>query len=102
MTKKIRVKSKTRFLVFILVCLFAVCGVFNGVTGAVNAVASDNHRDYISINVNPGDTLWHIAELYMPEDMDIREAVYIIKKKNNISSDIRAGQTILVPRYDNE
>ena len=54
---------------------------------------------YKSIQITSGDTLWNIAENYMPSDMDTREAVYIIKKVNNIDSTVRDGQTILIPEY---
>lgn len=99
MTRRIRIKSKSRFLIFLLICMFILTGVFNTMTGAYDAIASDSPQSYISVNVSSGDTLWDIAETYMPQDMDTREAVYIIKKVNNISSTVRDGQTILIPEY---
>ena len=99
MTRRFRIKSKSRFLIFLLICMFILTGAFNTMTGAYDALASDSPQGYISVNVTAGDTLWNIAENYMPSDMDTREAVYIIKKVNNIDSTVRDGQTILIPEY---
>lgn len=99
MTHGIRIKSKKRFFIFIVICMVIFTAIFNGIIGGYEAVASDKTQDYISVNVQPGDTLWDIAQNYMPEDMDTREAVYIIKKINDIESSIAEGQTIYIPEY---
>lgn len=99
MKKGIYIKSKPRFITFILICMFVITGVFNTVTGSIAAHASDSPQEYISVCVDTGDTLWDIAQDYMPDDMDTREAVYIIKKTNDIGSSISEGQTLLIPKY---
>ena len=48
--------------------------------------------------VKPGDTLWHIAQTYGPEDADTRRIVAAIEKLNRIDGgSIQAGQVIDIP-----
>lgn len=50
-----------------------------------------------SYYVAPGDTLWDIATIYCPDDMDKREYIAEIEKLNEMkSARIYAGQKILV------
>lgn len=98
MTKNYRVKSKFRFTCFVLVVLFAVTFLFNTYIGTYNAAAL-TAKDYIEIEVVDGDTLWTIADLYMPDDMDTRQAVHILIDENKIDNTIQAGQIIKVPQY---
>ena len=52
------------------------------------------------LDVMPGDTLWSIAQTYMADDLDVRQAVYELCELNNISaSNLYAGMTIQVPIY---
>ena len=52
------------------------------------------------VDVMPGDTLWSIAETYMADDMDIRQAVYELCDINGINANqFYAGMTIQVPIY---
>lgn len=46
--------------------------------------------------VQTGDTLWDIAEEYCSEHQSINEYIYKVKQVNNISSDLKAGQTIII------
>ncbi|MEN8238888.1 MAG: LysM peptidoglycan-binding domain-containing protein [Actinomycetota bacterium] len=48
--------------------------------------------------VQPGDTLWEIAQTYGPEHADVRRTVSIIEKLNEIDgSYLQAGQVIEIP-----
>ena len=78
--------------------LFAVTGLFNTMLGLNDALGLTK-QEYIEVSINSGDTLWTIAEQYMPSDMDIRKAVHIIKNVNDIDSQLQPGQTILIPEY---
>lgn len=98
MTKTYRIKSKFRFTCFVLVVLFAVTALFNVYFGTYEA-AGLTAQDYVEIEVVDGDTLWNIADLYMPDDMDQRQAVHILQDMNNISNNIHAGQIIKIPQY---
>lgn len=99
MKKTLKVKSRVRFTAFVLIMLFAVTGLFNTMLGLNDALGLTK-QEYIEVNINSGDTLWTIAEQYMPSDMDIRKAVHIIKNVNEIDSQLQPGQTILIPEYE--
>ena len=98
MKKTLKVKSRVRFTAIVLIMLFAVTGLFNTMLGLNDALGLTK-QEYIEVNINSGDTLWTIAEQYMPSDMDIRKAVHIIKNVNEIDSQLQPGQTILIPEY---
>lgn len=46
--------------------------------------------------VSQGDTLWDIAKEYCPSNMDIRDYIYDIKERNDISGTIHNGQVLEV------
>ena len=98
MKKTLKVKSRVRFTAFVLIMLFTVTGLFNTMLGLNDALGLTK-QEYIEVSINSGDTLWTIAEQYMPSDMDIRKAVHIIKNVNDIDSQLQPGQTILIPEY---
>ena len=98
MKKTLKVKSRVRFTAFVLIMLFAVTGLFNTMLGLNDALGLTK-QEYVEVSINSGDTLWTIAEQYMPSDMDIRKAVHIIKNVNEIDSQLQPGQTILIPEY---
>lgn len=98
MKRTLKVKSRVRFTAFVLIILFAVTGIFNTMLGLNDALGLTK-TEYIEVSVDSGDTLWTIAEQYMPSDMDIRKAVYIIKNVNDIDNQLQPGQTVLIPEY---
>ena len=52
------------------------------------------------VDIMPGDTLWSIAETYMSDTDDIRQAIYELCSINDITaSQLYAGMTIQVPIY---
>ena len=63
-----------------------------------------NFKYYKSIVIETGDTLWDIAETYMPEDYDsIADYVCALKEMNNLDSDeIHEGQNLMVAYNDTE
>ena len=70
--------------------------IFNWVF-AINTAQSESVDKYIKVGVMSGDSLWSIAQTYMP-DTDAREAVYMIKQINGLDSDIiSAGSTLEIP-----
>ena len=55
-------------------------------------------QQYLQIQVEPGDTLWAIAEEYMPDSMDRRESVHLISQVNDTSaSELYPGQILDIP-----
>ena len=94
--KGYRITSRARFIAFVTISiiLFTLC--FN-LLFALNTAQSESVDKYITVGVNSGDSLWSIAETYMP-DMDTREAVYMIKQINDIDSEyLMAGSTLEIP-----
>ncbi len=50
------------------------------------------------IIVGSGDTLWEIASDIRKEGEDIRQIVYALQKRNNLSGgSLKAGQSLIVP-----
>lgn len=56
---------------------------------------------YTSVDIEEGDTLWGIAEEYMTEEYEDRDAfIDEVCEMNHITGNmIRTGSTILVPYY---
>jgi len=71
---------------FLLISIFSIIGF------------GENDQEYIRHQVETGESLWTIALMYYDEDIDIRKAVYHIKKLNNIESAIiNPGNELLIP-----
>ena len=95
--KRYRIKNRVRFASFIVISLLLVCTVFNTALGFNDALAL-SEQQYIEIQVESGDTLWTIADEYMPDDIDLRDAVYMICDANDMNAnELYAGQTLNVP-----
>ena len=95
--KRYRIKNRVRFASFIVISLLLVCTIFNTALGFNDALAL-SEQQYIEIQVESGDTLWTIADEYMPDDIDIREAVYMICETNDVDANtLYAGQTLSIP-----
>lgn len=65
---------------------------------------SDRHNTskyYTSVTIRPGDTLWSIAEEYMPEDdTDTKKYIEEIMELNHLHSfKIHSGGSLVVPYY---
>ncbi len=60
------------------------------------------YKYYKSIQIQPGDTLWNIAEETMTSEYDsTAEYVCVLKRMNNLTSDdIQAGQYLTVAYTD--
>ncbi len=83
-------KSTMAMAIVVLILVYAVMQHFM-------PTASTNNQDiYIEHTVEPGETLWQIAQHYRP-DVDPRQVVCQIKKASGCSALIRPGQVLLVP-----
>ena len=62
------------------------------------------YKYYKSIEIQPGDTLWDIAESTMTSEYDsVQEYVQVLKEMNNLDSDdIQAGQYLMIAYNDTE
>lgn len=70
----------------------------------VNAKKSDNYimkREYISVEIEAGDTLWSLANEYMGLGYsDVDAYIDDIKSVNGIRSNtIHSGNYLIIPRY---
>ena len=99
LTGRIRVKSKVRFTIFLVVMILMMTSLISAITGA--SVASSSSTDQFQcVEIGSGDTIWAVAEKYGPEGTDVRKVVYDICEANDMdASELKAGQMILVPVY---
>ena len=98
--KKYRIRSKFRFTVFMLIMMIMICAVLcaGKTAGAGEIPAEPEVKNYVTVEVMAGDTLWDIAGIYAPEKKNIREFIYEIRKANGLErADIYVGQTLIVP-----
>lgn len=61
---------------------------------------SDKPYTKSTVTITSGQTLWEIAELYCPNDMDKREYIYNLQEDNDCTSTIRVGDVLTVRKYD--
>ena len=86
-------KGKAKLLL-ILACLVVLM---------VTVAAKGNHNDIVGYTYDSGYTLWEMAERHCPNDMDIREFIWEIKKANEMeNSVVYANQFYKIPVYETE
>ena len=95
-----RTRSKIYLAALLLFVSFSFYLMVFGVVGA-KAQSDVKQKYYTSITVQPGDSLWEIAETYAPEYGDIRDYVRQLKVLNglNHSENLLPGQSLLVIYY---
>ena len=56
-------------------------------------------QEYLSVAVEPGQTVWQLASVASGDDMDVRQVVNEILEDNGLTgtSDIRPGQILRLP-----
>lgn len=104
--KKYIIVDSRRFFGFITILLL-ISLLFMYLIFFTDKVYSDNNykeiykENYIEYYVKSGDSLWNILIEYLPEDYDIREVVYNVKKINDMKTSlIYEGDIIKIPLYD--
>ncbi len=98
--KRIRIVSKTRFVVFMIIVILAL-GLLLGSILKLDKAYSTTYDKWKQITVKTGDTLWGIAKANNPKNEDTRKVVYDIMKYNNMKkANIIAGQTLRIPIND--
>lgn len=90
---------KVARLVFILVAfLILFIGLAFAHTFASSEESTPAIADEIVISVDSGDTLWELAAEYKKDNMDTREAVHVLIKRNGLSSSsLHTGQELILP-----
>ena len=98
---------------FAIVLVFTICliGALVITFGSFLSRAEEKEPDvtyykyYTNIEIHPGDTLWELAEDYMDENYESREAYMDeVRELNSLNSDskIVAGQYLIMPYYSTE
>ncbi|NLD20351.1 MAG: LysM peptidoglycan-binding domain-containing protein [Clostridiales bacterium] len=96
--KKYRIKSKSRFIISLIIMIGILVTAVNIATGQIISTALAEPQ-YTEVTVVSGDTLWDIANTYKSNDIDTRKAVYTICQINSIEpSGLEPGMTINVPQ----
>lgn len=91
--KVYRLRSKKRFFTF----LFILISIIIFFIGSVVSAGKNVNREYKTVTVRQGDTLWDIAGKYCGKT-EIRKYIYQIKKLNNMDdATIYAGQKLSLP-----
>ncbi|EHM40352.1 LysM peptidoglycan-binding domain-containing protein [Anaeroglobus geminatus] len=94
MKKKLHKSNTTsRRIRFFLIAVFLAASFTQlGWTGP-------SHKEYISVQVHRGDTLWQIASRVTAADADVRNTVFDIVEVNRLghNQDIYPGQILQVP-----
>lgn len=95
--KKYRIKSKFRFITFLVIVIGITVGIFNICFG-LNETTALTKTESTQIEICAGDTLWDIARDYVGNDKDVRKAIYEICEYNDIDAgDIYPGMIISIP-----
>ena len=99
MGRQYRIKSKSRFIIFVALTIILSVMFTNTLLG-LNDARSFTEQEYIVIEVMYGDTLWNIAQTYMQGYGDIRRAVHELRRINDIAAhELKAGQVLKVPVF---
>ncbi len=108
-----RIRYKNSRSVTVMMALLAVI-LISGCFLYANFLSSahDSNREapmkkfkyYKSIVIQPGDTLWNLADEYITVDYgSVTEYIDDLKNMNHLNSDdIQAGQYLIVAYYDTE
>ena len=92
-------KMKIKMFKMLIIALIIVSTLLS--FSALSSGDKKSYDEFEVVYVRPGDTLWSIAEEFYGSDMDMREAVYMIKECSEIeSSSLTIGQKLLVPVLD--
>ena len=96
--KKYRIKSKFRFIMFVVIVLGIAAGTFGYITGLDVSTALEQPGKQITVEVTAGDTVWDIADQFKSSGKDIRKAVYEICQANDLhDGEIHTGMVLTIP-----
>lgn len=85
-------KNKIRLFWGSMILLFALV-----ITSQIGNASTE--KEYITITVHSGDTLWSIAQEYGDSYRDVREVIDEIKSANQLNTaSIQTGQTLQIPQ----
>lgn len=97
--KKYRIKSKFRFVTFMIIVIGLAVGAIGYFSGYGISTALTDPYSEVKVEVVSGDTVWDIAYEYKSSDKDIRKAVYEICQANELDDGhIEEGMTLTIPQ----
>lgn len=100
MRKRYVIISKFRFTLFIIFLLILSSILINLFLPNQIAYGNIQKREYDTIHISKGDTLWNIAKEYNTKKYDLRRVIHEIEITNNISNaNIHPGDIIKIPIY---
>ncbi len=98
--KQQKLRKQLALFILTVVVLFISCAFFGNILTSAKDKNDNSLKEdcYTSIAIQHGDTLWSIAETYMPEDYSsVQDYVKHLKKINNLKSDdLQAGKYLIV------
>lgn len=98
MRSRTRVTRRGRLALVGLVALLLLAVISVGRTGSQAATYVENGPTLQQTTVQPGDTLWTVAQRIAPKN-DPREVVAQLRRINHLStSSLLVGQQLLLPR----
>lgn len=79
---------------FILIAVILVASLTQ-----IGWMNNQTEKEFVSVTVHKGDTLWKIASASTADNKDVRSTVYAIVDANNLghNQDIYPGQVLKVP-----
>ncbi len=100
-------RKKVLLFFLTLIVMFGVGVGFGTLLAKAEEPETDSmyYKYYTSIKVEPGDTLWDLAELYMDDKhYDTRmDYIYEVININHMMTDrLTAGKKIIIPYYSDE
>jgi len=94
---RVRLTARGKAVVLGLLALLLLVAVSAGRTGSQAATITETGAALQQTTVQPGDTLWSVAQRIAP-DNDPRQVVAQIRRINHLhSSALQAGQLLLLP-----
>lgn len=94
---RVRVTRRGRLVLVLVAAAALLFAISFGRTGSQAATATGTGPSLQQATVQPGETLWVVAQRIAP-DNDPREVIAQIRRINHLqSSTLRAGQQLLLP-----
>lgn len=94
---RLRLTRRGRLALTVLAAALLFVAISIGRTGSQAALVTETGAGYQQATVQPGDTLWSVAQRIAP-DNDPREVIEQIRRINDLKgSSLQVGQQLLLP-----